>query len=284
MIATKVQDVTLSVTKTTDDLEVVDIVWGYTDGTEQKTFTKRLDLNMNSKSVNTEVFVDKNSSLKVNYLDSGDMFVFENSMDVAAISNRKLSYPGNEETKFGVEGRIADNYSQLVSTKKLENGQNGDMYTVVVGNRHGDGTFINNERYGLDRHSNMEWLQFTDGYYEIATDTFHSNPFTPRFSSSPIKMADDALEILSEQRGKIGSLSNRMKKIISTNSSTSLALIKSKRNIEDNDYSETLKSLTKNNILQKVSTALMSKSMVFKEQIRTLLSSDSLIHKSSFLY
>ena len=284
MIATKVQDVTLSVTKTTDDLEVVDIVWGYTDGTEQKTFTKRLDLNMNSKSVNTEVFVDKNSSLKVNYLDSGDMFVFENSMDVAAISNRKLSYPGNEETKFGVEGRIEDNYSQLVSTKKLENGQNGDMYTVVVGNRHGDGTFINNERYGLDRHSNMEWLQFTDGYYEIATDTFHSNPFTPRISSSPIKMADDALEILSEQRGKIGSLSNRMKKIISTNSSTSLALIKSKRNIEDNDYSETLKSLTKNNILQKVSTALMSKSMVFKEQIRTLLSSDSLIHKSSFLY
>lgn len=178
----------------------------------------------------------------------------------------------DSNTRFGFEGRIFDGYSELTTQRDIEGTSNGSLFTVVVGKQQGNQSFANSEQYGINRLSQVEWIKFNDGYYEVSSSTFSANPFTPTLASGDaISTIDSALDTISSERGKLGALSNRLDHIIANGSNLNLNLQKSLGNIIDTDYSRKIAELTKNQIIQNASLSLLAQANAQKDVLTTLL-------------
>ena len=194
--------------------------------------------------------------------------------DGSNFSVRKWSNT-DSNTRFGFEGRIFDGYSELTTQRDIEGTSNGSLFTVVVGKQQGNQSFANSEQYGINRLSQVEWIKFNDGYYEVSSSTFSANPFTPTLASGAsadgITTIDLALDTISSERGKLGALSNRLDHIIANGSNLILNLQKSLGNIIDTDYSRKIAELTKNQIIQNASLSLLAQANAQKDVLTTLL-------------
>ena len=178
----------------------------------------------------------------------------------------------DSNTRFGFEGRIFDGYSELTTQRDIEGTSNGSLFTVVVGKQQGNQSFANSEQYGINRLSQVEWIKFNDGYYEVSSSTFSANPFTPTLASGDaISTVDLALDTISSERGKLGALSNRLDYIIANGSNLDLNLQKSLGKIIDTDYAREIATLTKNQIIQNASLALLAQANAQKDLLTTLL-------------
>tara|TARA_B100000242_G_C43034074_1_gene481986 strand:+ start:176 stop:1726 length:1551 start_codon:yes stop_codon:yes gene_type:complete len=178
----------------------------------------------------------------------------------------------DSNTQFGFEGRIFDGYSELTTQRLIEGTSNGSKYTTVVGKYNGNIGYLNSDLYGIDRLSQVEWIKFNDGYYEVSSSTFSANPFTPTLASGDaISTIDSALDTISSERGKLGALSNRLNYIIANGSNLNLNLQKSFGKIIDTDYAKEITALTKNQIIQNASLSLLAQANAQKDVLITLI-------------
>ena len=154
----------------------------------------------------------------------------------------------------------------------IEGTSYGSQYTNVVGKYNGNINFSDKELYGIDRLSQVEWIKFNDGYYEVSSSTFSANPFNPNLASGDaISTIDLALDTISSERGKLGALSNRLDHIIASGSNLNLNLQNSLGKIIDTDYVREIGTLTKNQIIQNASLSLLAQANAQKDVLTTLL-------------
>jgi flagellin len=178
----------------------------------------------------------------------------------------------DSNTRFGFEGRIYDGFSELTSVRSVDGNSNGQKFTVVVGDEHGNGSFASKEKYGLNRLSQVEWIKFDDGYYEVSTSTFSSSPFTPTLlSGESIALIDEALKTVSTERGTLGAFSNRLDSIIRNIGNLSLQLKSAYGKIVDTDFSTEMIRLTKRQIIQNAANSILAQGNANKEMILTLI-------------
>ena len=192
----------------------------------------------------------------------------------------------DKNTKFGFEGRIFDGYNELVETKSISGNTNGNKDIVVVGKEHGNGAHSGTELYDIDRHKNIEWLKFSDGYYDTQNDIFHANPFVPDLGEvpEPIPTIDAAIEKVNTFMGKNGALGNAVERIISNNINTLLSIKKAKSSITDANIALESAELVKHNLLLSSQSKFGQIINASKNTILGLIAKDTLVYKQPFSY
>ena len=91
-------------------------------------------------------------------------------------------------------------------------------------------------------------------------------------AQATITMLDDAIETVSEERGKLGAVSNRLSSTISNLDQIGVNLSASKGRIADADFAAETGNLAKNQILQQAATAMLAQANASKGNILTLIS------------
>ena len=138
-------------------------------------------------------------------------------------------------------------------------------------NGHKD-THDHEDIYNITRLSQVEWLGFHDGFYEVSSSQFFANPFLPSLSlGDSISTIDAALDIISAERGKLGALSNSLDHIIKNGLNLNLNLQYSLGKIIDTNYAREIVTLTKNQIIQNASLSLLAQANAQKDFLTTLL-------------
>ena len=90
-------------------------------------------------------------------------------------------------------------------------------------------------------------------------------------AQATITMLDDAIETVSEERGKLGAVSNRLSSTISNLDQIGVNLSASKGRIADADFAAETGNLAKNQILQQAATAMLAQANASKGSILTLI-------------
>lgn len=89
--------------------------------------------------------------------------------------------------------------------------------------------------------------------------------------NSHISLVDELLQLLNNQRGELGAISNRMDHIVANNTNTAINIAKSISSIEDADFAAETTNLAKQQILQQAAIAMLSQANASKQSILTLL-------------
>ena len=287
LIASNVNSSSVSVSSDGSGNEYLNVLWGSSE-TGDTYFRQFNGTSINEvASHKTEVFSNTNENLKSFVDNNGKIQAFETSNSSSSINYRSLDQVAmDKNTRFGIDGRIFDGYSELLETKSVVGNINGQKDTVVVGKQHGDGSYSNSELYGIDRHKNVEWLKFSDGYYDTVNETFHANPFEPDLGEipEPIPAIDAAIEKVSQFLGKNGASQKAIESIISQNINYSIKMEKSVGLIRDTDMAEESLQFAKENLLLSTQTNLVKAINVDRKTVLSLLREDSLLYKQAFLY
>ncbi len=287
LIASNVNSSSVSVSSDGSGNEYLNVLWGSSE-TGDTYFRQFNGTSINEvASHKTEVFSNTNENLKSFVDNNGKIQAFETSNSSSSINYRSLDQVAmDKNTRFGIDGRIFDGYSELLETKSVVGNINGQKDTVVVGKQHGDGSYSNSELYGIDRHKNVEWLKFSDGYYDTVNETFHANPFEPDLGEipEPIPAIDAAIKKVSQFLGKNGASYRAIESIISQNINYSIKIEKSVGLIRDTDMAQESLQFAKENLLLSTQANLVKAINVNRKTVLSLLREDSLLYKQAFLY
>ena len=86
-----------------------------------------------------------------------------------------------------------------------------------------------------------------------------------------ITAIDKAIQTVSTQRSKLGAVSNRLSHTVNNLTNISSNLSAAQGNIEDTDFAKETTELTKNQILQQASTAMLAQANASKQNLLSLL-------------
>jgi flagellin len=90
-------------------------------------------------------------------------------------------------------------------------------------------------------------------------------------ASAAIVAVDAAISTVSEQRGKLGAVSNRLDSTVANLDQVRVNLSGSRGRIEDTDFAEESGNLARNQILQQASTAMVAQANASKGTVLTLI-------------
>ena len=91
-------------------------------------------------------------------------------------------------------------------------------------------------------------------------------------SASAIAAVDGAISTVSEVRGKLGAVSNRLSNTVANLDQVRVNLASSRGRVEDADFALETGNLAKQQILQQAATAMVAQANAGKQSILTLLS------------
>ena len=91
-------------------------------------------------------------------------------------------------------------------------------------------------------------------------------------ASDAIKLVDRALGYISDQRANLGALANRLASTVAVNESVSLLASNSRSRITDADFATETSQLSKQQILQQSSSAMISQANSSLSSVLSLLS------------
>ena len=86
-----------------------------------------------------------------------------------------------------------------------------------------------------------------------------------------IAVLDTAISKISEERGRLGALSNRLGSTISNLDQIGVNLAQSKARIQDTDFASVTSDLAKNQIMQQAATAMLAQANASKGSVLTLI-------------
>ena len=90
-------------------------------------------------------------------------------------------------------------------------------------------------------------------------------------AQSAIAVLDTAISKISEERGRLGALSNRLGSTISNLDQIGVNLAQSKARIQDTDFASVTSDLAKNQIMQQAATAMLAQANASKGAVLTLI-------------
>jgi len=91
-------------------------------------------------------------------------------------------------------------------------------------------------------------------------------------AAAMITAVDNAIKLVSTERGKLGALSNRLSSTITNLDQVGVNLSASKGRIADADFAAETGNLAKNQILQQAATAMLAQANASKANLLTLIS------------
>ena len=89
--------------------------------------------------------------------------------------------------------------------------------------------------------------------------------------ASTIAVVDGAIAKISEERAKLGAVSNRLDSTVTNLDQIRVNLAASKGRIEDADFAQETGNLAKGQILQQAATAMLAQANASKQTVLTLL-------------
>ena len=104
------------------------------------------------------------------------------------------------------------------------------------------------------------------------TDNLVRDLTTATNAAGVITAVDNAIKLVSTERGKLGALSNRLSSTISNLDQVGVNLSVSKGRIADADFAAETGNLAKNQILQQAATAMLAQANASKGNLLTLIS------------
>ena len=90
-------------------------------------------------------------------------------------------------------------------------------------------------------------------------------------AAAMITAVDNAIKLVSTERGKLGAVSNRLSSTIANLDQVGVNLSASKGRIADSDFAEESANLAKNQILQQAGTAMLAQANASKSNVLTLI-------------
>ena len=90
-------------------------------------------------------------------------------------------------------------------------------------------------------------------------------------AQSAIAVLDTAISKISEERGRLGALSNRLGSTISNLDQVGVNLSQAKARIQDTDFASVTSDLAKNQIMQQAATAMLAQANAGKGNVLTLI-------------
>ena len=90
-------------------------------------------------------------------------------------------------------------------------------------------------------------------------------------AAAMITAVDDAIKLVSTERGKLGALSNRLSSTITNLDQVRVNLSASQGRIQDADFAEETSNLAKGQILQQAATAMLAQANASKSTVLTLI-------------
>ena len=90
-------------------------------------------------------------------------------------------------------------------------------------------------------------------------------------AAAMITAVDNAIKLVSTERGKLGALSNRLSSTITNLDQVRVNLSASQGRIEDADFAEETSNLAKGQILQQAATAMLAQANASKQTVLTLI-------------
>ena len=94
---------------------------------------------------------------------------------------------------------------------------------------------------------------------------------TNAHASTAIDNIDDAIEYVNQQRSALGAVRNRLDHTISNLTSISTNTAAARSRIMDTDYAEETSEMTKNQILNQASTAMLAQANKISQSVLSLL-------------
>jgi len=161
---------------------------------------------------------------------------------------------------------VVDNSNTLLSLKPLEGYSSVEVATGKVVNPLLANSFNLHVGAGSDAGVNMDFFRVDSevlGINQIDIETDASNA---------ISIVDRALEYLSDKRANIGAMSNRLFSAISINEKSKIMVTASRSRINDADYAIESSKLSKSQILQQASTAILAQANASASSVLSLLS------------
>ena len=90
-------------------------------------------------------------------------------------------------------------------------------------------------------------------------------------AAAMITAVDNAIKLVSTERGKLGALSNRLSSTITNLDQVRVNLSASQGRIEDADFAEETSNLAKGQILQQAATAMLAQANASKQTVLALV-------------
>ena len=103
------------------------------------------------------------------------------------------------------------------------------------------------------------------------TDNIDADLLTATKAAGMITAVDNAIKLVSTERGKLGALSNRLSSTISNLDQVRVNLSASQGRIQDADFAAETSNLAKGQILQQAATAMLAQANASKQTVLTLV-------------
>ena len=116
-----------------------------------------------------------------------------------------------------------------------------------------------------DSTGNEEWV------LDTSFDTVGINVSTQKMADSAITAINDAIEIVSAERSKLGAMQNRLEHTINNLSTAAENLQAAESRIRDVDMAKEMMEFTKNTILQQAATAMLAQANMVPQTVLQLL-------------
>ena len=111
-----------------------------------------------------------------------------------------------------------------------------------------------------------------DNDASTAGDNLNNADLTTQANAqATITRLDDAIKLVSTERGKLGALSNRLSSTITNLDQVRVNLSASQGRIEDADFAEETSNLAKGQILQQAATAMLAQANASKQTVLALV-------------
>ena len=111
----------------------------------------------------------------------------------------------------------------------------------------------------------------TGGVADDDTDNIDADLTDATKAAAMITAVDNAIKLVSTERGKLGALSNRLSSTITNLDQVRVNLSASQGRIQDADFAEESANLAKNQILQQAGTAMLAQANASKSTVLTLI-------------
>ncbi|MBL4942731.1 MAG: flagellinolysin [Colwellia sp.] len=203
-------------------------------------------------------------ALKTAFTTGADAFI-----QTLNFSNLDTGAIGGLDVDGGIEKTaesVVDNSNVFLSLKPLEGYNNvtvdsSGVVNPLLANQY-------NLKVGSESDSNLkiDFFQVNSSVLGLTQLDIETNP------SAAINLVDRALGYISEQRANLGAISNRLASTIVVNESVSLLASNSRSRITDADFATETSQLSKQQILQQSSSAMISQANASISSILTLLS------------
>jgi len=203
-------------------------------------------------------------ALKTAYTAGADAFIktlnFSNE-DTGAIGGLDVD-GGSEKTAESV----VDNSNTYISLKPMEGYANITVDSSGVVNPLLANNF--NLKVGSESTSNLELNLFRVDSKVLGLDQINVEVD----AGAAIKLVDRAINYISDQRANLGAISNRLTSTVAVNESVSQLASVSRSRINDANFATETSKLSKSQILQQTSTAILSQANANANNILSLLS------------